>query len=288
MNILYIIFGEKIIYHIQAYLSIRTFQKQLDNSDKIYVMTTKPELYRHAGVNVIPINEDTIREWEGDFHFFWRVKIKALEYMSNHYPDSHVLYLDTDTFLYGRLSELRERLNLREGILHKDEGHPSQMISRSKRMWNQVSGKTYAGIRLGMKHHMFNAGVVAIPQDKLHTVITTALAICDSMLAEEVEHVVIEQYSLSISLYEYTNLTEGDNCIGHYWGNKDEWERFAIEMLSKAYMQNMDADEETTLINESDFNKIPIHIHHSSTAARISKFVNRLFKDKNITYINQR
>ena len=193
----------------------------------------------------------------------------------------------TDTFLYGRLSELRERLNLGEGIMHKDEGHPSQMISRSKRMWNQVSGKTYAGIRLGMKHHMFNAGVVAIPQDKLHTVITTALAICDSMLAEEVEHVVIEQYSLSISLYEYTNLTEGDNCIGHYWGNKDEWERFAIEMLSKAYMQNMDADEETTLINESDFNKIPIHIHHSSTAARISKFVNRLFKDKNITYINQ-
>ena len=52
-------------------------------------------------------------------------------------------------------------------------------------------------------------------------------------------------------------------------------------------MQNMDADEEMTLINESDFNKIPIHIHHSSTAARISKFVNRLFKDKNITYINQ-
>lgn len=285
MNILYIIFGEKIIYHIQAYFSIRTFQRQLTSSDKIFVMTTKPELYKHGGVNVIPINEDTINEWEGDYHFFWRVKIKAIEYMSIHYPDSHLLYLDTDTFLYGQLSNLKGRIDQGEGIMHKDEGHPSQMMSRSKRMWNQIAGKDYAGIKLGIKHHMYNAGVVAIPQGKLNSVISTALTICDSMLAENVERVVIEQYSLSISLYENTKLTEGDNCIGHYWGNKDEWERYAIELISRAYMEDLSIEEELSRINENDLYKMPVHIHHSSTAAKLCDFINGLFKDKDIIFV---
>ena len=98
---------------------------------------------------------------------------------------------------------------------------------------------------------------------------------------------IIYHIQAYLSIRTFQKQLDNSDKIYDYWGNKDEWERFAIEMLSKAYMQNMDADEETTLINESDFNKIPIHIHHSSTAARISKFVNRLFKDKNITYINQ-
>ncbi|MBR0264546.1 MAG: hypothetical protein IJQ60_11785 [Prevotella sp.] len=287
MNIIYVIFGDNIIYHIQTYLSIRTFQKQLDNSDKIFVMTTKPELYKHGGVNVIPISDDTIHEWEGDYHFFWRVKIKAMEYMSNHYPDGHLLYLDTDTFLFGQLSNIKERLLRGEGIMHKDEGHPSLMMSRSKKMWKQIANKYYDGIKLGMKHHMFNAGVVAIPQEKIDIVISKALAICDSMLAQGVERVVIEQYSLSISLYENTILTEGNNCIGHYWGNKEEWERFAMDIISKAYMQNLSIKEEISLINDSDLYKIPIHIHHSSTAAKIRKIIDRIFKDKNIIYIKQ-
>ena len=45
MNIFYMIFGEKAVHHVQAYLSIRTFQKQLEADDHIYVMTTHPEYY---------------------------------------------------------------------------------------------------------------------------------------------------------------------------------------------------------------------------------------------------
>jgi hypothetical protein len=47
MNIFYIIFGDNIIHHVQAYLSIRSFQQQAEGSDRLIVVTTKPELYAH-------------------------------------------------------------------------------------------------------------------------------------------------------------------------------------------------------------------------------------------------
>ena len=263
MNILYIIFGEKIVYHIQAYLSIRSFQKQLNDSDNIFVMTTRPELYAHSGINVIPVDDKTINDWEGEYHFFWRVKIKAIEYMIEHYPDSHLIYLDTDTFLYGQLNTLKEYLNQGLALMHKDEGHPSQMMTKSKRMWNQVANRTYSGITLGLQHHMFNAGVVGIPKDNARKIVATALGICDLMLSENVERIVIEQYSLSIALYELAHLKEAEKIIGHYWGNKSEWEQYASELLAKAYMTGSAISEEIEKLDVSTFYKIPVYIHQS-------------------------
>ena len=50
MNILYIVFGDKLDYHLQAYLSIRSFQKQMKDDDRIFVVTSRPEYYKHANV----------------------------------------------------------------------------------------------------------------------------------------------------------------------------------------------------------------------------------------------
>lgn len=285
MNILYIIFGEKIIYHIQAYLSIRSFQKQLDDSDKIFVMTTKPELYAHSGVNVIPVNDGTINDWEGEYHFFWRVKIKAIEYMIKHYPDSHLLYLDTDTFLYGQLNTIKEYLNQGLGLMHKDEGHPSQMMTKSKKMWNQIANRTYSEITLNLKHHMFNAGVVGIPKDNAQKIVATSLEICDQMLSENVERIVIEQYSLSIALYELTHLKEAERIIGHYWGNKSEWEQYAVKLLAEAYMTGSTINKEIEKLDVSTFYKIPVYIHQSSTGKRLHRQIDKYFKDKDAKYI---
>ena len=143
MNIFFMIFGEKAVHHVQAYLSIRTFQKQLGPDDQIFVMATHPELYASSGVEVIPISDDTITEWKGKHGFFWRAKIKAIEYMAVHYPDHHLMYLDTDTILYGSLSDLKRRLDEGCGLMHLNEGHPSEMTSRSLRMWRQTEGHTY-------------------------------------------------------------------------------------------------------------------------------------------------
>ena len=143
------IFGEKAVHHVQAYLSIRTFQKQLEADDHIYVMTTHPEYYQSSGVEAIPVTDETIRAWKGEKDFFWRVKIKAIEYMASHYPDDHLMYLDTDTILYGSLKTLKGRLDQGCGMMHLNEGHPSGMMTRTLRMWKQINGHTYGGVTLG-------------------------------------------------------------------------------------------------------------------------------------------
>jgi hypothetical protein len=287
MNIFYIIFGDNIIHHVQAYLSIRSFQQQTEGSDRLIVVTTKPELYARAGIAVEPVTDAVIKEWEGEYRFFWRVKIKAMEYLCAKYPEGHLLYLDTDTFLYGQLGALKAKLDEGCGMMHLDEGHPSAMKTKSLRMWKQVAGRQYAGITIGRHHNMWNAGVVAIPESKKQDVVATALAICDSMLADGVERVVIEQYSLSIALHEKTHLVPADGYIGHYWGNKSEWERMAYDVIARAYMKNLSVADELEALDISKLAQTPIFVRRSSTAKRLSRFIAKIFKDGEKRRVNK-
>jgi hypothetical protein len=281
MNILYIIFGTDIIYHVQAYLSIRSFQKQLGDNDKIIVITTAPQYYRKCeSAEVIGIDNAQIKEWKGSHDFFWRTKIKAIEYISKRYPNDPLLYLDTDTFLYGSLDNMKSDLSSGKGLMYLNEGHPSTMMTKSLRMWKQVSNKNYGGITITKKHDMWNAGVVGIPQNSIESVIQTALNVCDDMLDADTEKIVIEQYSLSIALSEKTQLTEAQNYIGHYWGNKEGWTKIASDFMLKAYMSDYTLEEELTHLDEIPFCKEPIYIHHSSTAKKLIKHINTIFPDK--------
>lgn len=285
MNIFYMIFGEKAVHHVQAYLSIRTFQKQLEADDHIFVMTTHPEYYQSSGVEAIPVTDEKISEWKGEKDFFWRVKIKAIEYMAAHYPDDHLMYLDTDTILYGSLKTLKERLDQGCGMMHLNEGHPSEMMSRTLRMWKQVAGHSYGGVTLGQQHCMYNAGVVAIPKDKLAEVSQLALTLCDGMLDDDAERIVIEQYSLSIALYERTDLKVAEDLIGHYWGNKPEWEAMAYDLMVKSYMKGQTVKEAVETLDVEQLCKMPVYIHRSSTAERLRKLIAGCFKDKGHKYL---
>ena len=90
MNILYIVFGDKLDYHLQAYLSIRSFQKQLKDDDHIFVVTSRPEYYNHANVTTLNVTDDEIEAWKGPHHFFFRVKIIAMDLLASKYPDQHI------------------------------------------------------------------------------------------------------------------------------------------------------------------------------------------------------
>lgn len=49
MNIVYLTFGEKTNIHVQAYLSILSFRKQMDDSDRIVIVTTAPSFIGKHG-----------------------------------------------------------------------------------------------------------------------------------------------------------------------------------------------------------------------------------------------
>ena len=104
MNILYLVFGKNLDVHLQVEFSIITLLHELTDEDKIHVITTNPSFYNHLKekINLITISEQTLKEWRGKHDFFWRCKIKAIEYIAQEYPAQDFMYLDGDTFLIDK------------------------------------------------------------------------------------------------------------------------------------------------------------------------------------------
>lgn len=280
MNIVYLVFGNRLSDHLQAQFSILTFLREATKEDRIHVITTSPQFYARMKehVNVISITEDKLHAWKGKYNFFWRVKIKAIEYMAELYPGQDMMYVDSDTFLReGGLKEVRMRLCEGKGLMHLDEGHPRNMRTKSLRMWKQIGRRTYGGVTVGMKHDMWNAGVVAIPYKKMGEVVNLALALCDGMLEDDAERVVIEQYSLSIALYENTELVPAEGWIGHYWGNKEQWLGLISDFMLKSYMANSTVADDMAQLGSFPFATTPLYVRKSNTKRRLVCLLDKLF-----------
>lgn len=286
MTIMYLTFGQNIEYHVQAYLSMISFRKQMTNHDRIVMVTTSPQFYKHASwAEIIPIDEKKIEEWQGQYHFFWRSKIMAIDAVGRRYPNDDLLYLDCDTVLCGSIDYLKKMLTEGNGLMDVNEGHPSGMKTKTLRMWKMIQGHTYGGILLGKQHNMYCAGVVGIPKEKREEIVKTALSLCDGMLADHVERVVIEQYSLSVALFEKTTLLETKDCIAHYWSTKEKWMATAMMMMSKSLLTNASLEEELKIFEETDWTQIPTYVHKSNTARRLTNIINNIFPDRDHRYI---
>ena len=290
MTILYLTFGDKTEFHVQAYLSMLSFRRQMTAEDRIVMVTTAPQLYWHMEkwVEIIAIGDEVIDAWQGEHHFFWRAKIKAIEHVSRLYPQDDILYLDCDTILYGDINELKRPLAEGIGLMDENEGHPSGMKTKTLRMWKTIAGRTYGGITLGRQHNMYRAGVVGIPHAKAPEVLTTALALCDGMLSDGAERIVIEQYSLSVALFERVGLRETYPVIAHYWASKEYWIKAGMELMARVLLTKASPEEEMRMYEALDFSQLPIYVYRSNTARRLKGLVGRVFKDRDFKYIVQK
>ena len=287
MNIFYLVFGTDISYHLEAYLSIRSIQKQLTPEDRIFVQTTNPEFYKHASVEILPLSAQQIEKWKGTHDYIFRVKTLAIKEFAQEHPEEDLLYLDTDTFLYGQLDELRLRLQNGQGLMHKLEGHPESMKWGTHKMWKIVKGRSYRGITLGERHNMWNSGVLGIPASKAEQVLETSLSICDMMLDEGIKVHIIEQYCTSVAMEELTNLRLACDHIGHYWGNKREWHHLSATIFLSSLMRGADIEEEKMALTHDIMTRLPVSIHRPTTAVKIKKVIDKLFPNNNYQYVGK-
>ena len=278
MNILYLVFGENQQNHAQAYFSICSFLGQMDAHDRVYVMTDAPDFYERLNkkIEILTINKTQLDDWQGSHQFFWRAKIKAIEYICRLHPKESVLYLDTDTFLYSDIKTLKS--DLENPVMHLNEGELSKLKSKTEKlMWQQVGNKTFGGILIQAHHAMWNAGVVGMPANKGLKICQLALDICDDMLEANVTRRLIEQFALGVALSENGEMKPAENYIGHYWSNKEGWsveiERFIINSSLKN--NSLEADIED--IKRFDFSKISILKRIPNTQKRLKKLVEKWF-----------
>ena len=289
MHLLYITFGKEISNHVQAAFSICTFLTQQEWVSSINVLTDEPSYYQHlhSNVNVMELDNDTLRSWRGPHDFFWRIKIKGMALLCKKYNGEPVMYLDTDTFLYRPPMNMIASLSAGKAVMHACEGPLAVAASKTeKRMWNQVKGRSFGKLVIASTQHMWNAGVVATPNTANQADIELALQICDDMCAAGVTRRLIEQFSLSVALDKTYSLTAASECVAHYWSHKDAWNVFISRFFMQAYLQRWSLPQIINAIQELDFSRLPILFIQRNTGLRLHRTINRLFHARQIKYVS--
>lgn len=282
MNIVYLVFGRDISYYQQVFFSVYTAFLTKSESDRIIILTEDASFFKQieSYVTIIPLDKALLTEWQGSYGYFFRLKIKALEYVAKEYPNQNLLYLDGDTFIYNSLVSIKEELDKGSTIMHVNEGFLAQLPTKSeKKMWKSLKYKTFAGVYIDEKTAMWNSGVIGISAKYLET-ISLALNICDEMCLANIEYFTKEQLAFALAGSTFTTIQPADHVIGHYWGNKDEWDEIISTWMKQSLMRNYSFTEMLDEVAKIPFDQIPFYYRHSNTYKRLSKQLKNKFKPK--------
>lgn len=288
MHLLYITFGKNATIHSQAAFSVYTFLAQNENITSINIITDSPDYYEHIKdrVRIVKVSRYQLQEWKGPHNFFWRIKIKGLEWICREYAGEEVMYLDTDTFLFQPLSHLQQRLKDGFALMHEDEGILSESENKTERnTWRQIKNKIFGGLVMNGQQRMWNAGVVATPNTKDAAEFTLSLNLCDELCSADVPRRLIEQFSLSTALQHVYGLKPSHTAIAHYWSNKAEWDSRISAFFTAAHLKGLTVQKAIENISSFDFKSIPIKKRSSNAARRWHQLIEHLFKQSSADYI---
>lgn len=288
MNLLYLTFGNIPTIHLQTAFSAYSFLAQREAISTVNIITDNVEFYEHLQphVNIIKVTPQELTEWKGEQQFFWRIKIKAIEKASQLYPGEPVLYLDTDTYLFGNAANLKAQLLNGKAFMHDDEGALSAKTTKTqKNMWRQIAGKSFGNLLMQPTDKMWNAGVVGTPNTQNGAECELALAICDEMCRRGVTRYFIEQYSLSLALEKTYGLLEAKTAVAHYWSTKEIWTSRIHDFFIEAYFAGW--SYETILNNMQGFDSsaLPIYQKVKTTNVRLKGLVDKMFPNKDFRYV---
>lgn len=290
MNLIYIVFGQNFNNHLQANFSILSFLSGKNSADKIYVMTDDDKYYKdvvNQGVEIILVTQEQLQIWQEPHGFFWRIKIKAIQYVIEKYPDKNWLYLDADTFLVNDFDEVRSKLDRGESVMHLDEGKLSELNSKTEKlMWQQSKGKKFAGYDITEDLSMWNAGAIGIPSKNATSLITNILQLCDEMCEAGITRRLIEQFAFSVILSKTTKISSCDDVIVHYWANKEEWNDLILELFTRAHLQDLNQENLIASFQNIEFNKLAVYKKGSSTRVKMGKIINKLFPDTDKKFLH--
>ena len=288
MNLLYLTFGNDTSIHLQAAFSIYSFLSENKQVNTVNIITDNASFYSHLGkmVHIITINKEEIIEWQGEYNFFWRIKIKAIEKLCHLYPGEPIVYLDTDTFLYNNIEFIQQTLSNNGALMHINEGFLSEKNSKTeKKMWQQIAGKKFGDIIMHSKDSMWNAGVVATPNTQNGNDLILALKICDEMCANKVSKRLIEQYALSLALDKTYGLVEAKSSIAHYWATKQLWNIKISALFLEAYFAQWGDAAIIKKVNLLSKERIPVFERVKNTNLRLKVIIDKLFPIKNIQFL---
>lgn len=291
MNILYITFGLNERNHLQAAFSIHSFLAFNAPVGVITIITDQPGFYRRFGnrVNLIHLAPDVLKAWKGPKDFFWRVKIKSLELIAEQLPQEPLLYLDTDTFLYRDFTPALELLSRGKAGMHENEGSLSDIGTKSARLTAaNATAIRQEGFRNLASYPMWNAGAVLVPNTRGAKEFRLALEICDKLLEVSTRPILVEQLALSAALEQVYGLEPLHPVVAHYWSTKDEWNELISQYFLSVYLKDMNETEAFDAFRQINFHAVPVKRIQRNTKRRLKGLIDRVFDDKEISYLEKK
>ncbi len=282
MNIVYLVFGNQLAIHQQANFSILTLLANGgDSFGNIIVITDAPDYYENIQSDkliVELIDDETLTRWKGKYNYIFRAKIKALDFVINKYPSQSLLYLDSDTFVVNSLNTIQKQLSENYYLLHVNEGRLSESRKNTqKSIWKSIKNKTFSSIKIKPNLCMWNAGIIGIPAQNNEAYIKLILALSDKIYETNIKKKLVEQLSFSIVLQEQEKFIECEKEIGHYWGNKEEWNAKISSFLLSNHLKNRTFKQEIAAISSFKLQALPVVVKKSNTAKRLKQLIDKIF-----------
>jgi hypothetical protein len=278
---IYLSFGKNLNNHTQAIFSILTVRKFAPQNSRFVVYTDQEKYYNWVKdfVEIRLISKETFTLWEGEYRFVWRIKLMAM--LDSATKDlGHLVYLDVDTFVFAPLSPMMEALDKGMSFMHLPENTLSSDKAKYKKtMWLQTRGKTFGSLQIDENSMMWNAGVVALSSENKSRLLNQALICNDQMCAANVSRQLIEQFSLSLALHNSGKMDKASKWIGHYWGNKEEWNHNIHYYFSGLLQSDISIHEAIELLDISIWKQLPISRSKQSLNKHLSKFAQSKWPD---------
>ena len=286
MNLVLLTFGRHSENHYQAMFAALSFLKD-PLINKVVILTDQADFYRliQEKAEIIHLDQKQLLEWQGPQQFFWRIKIKALERVQSDYPSDHLLYIDSDTFLAGDLKSIHTQLNAGHVLMYKRESVLADKTDKTlRKMYRTLNGKTLAEVKINGQSEMWNAGVIGLPASQAESLIRRALRLCDEICSTSCPRRLVEQFAFSLALDSTAKLHGCEQSIGHYWGNKTEWNQHITKFFADAMLKRLEYKECICLISRFNWQSVPLEKKRRRTNEKLKRLVDKLFKDKNIRH----
>jgi len=288
MNLMLLAFGPNLRNHHQACFAILTLLKE-SPPPRITVYTDMPELYRaFLGRRVVleTTPYEKLQRWQGRHQFFWRIECMAVQEMARRHPGEHLIYVDSDTFLADGLhSGVVRKLEAGTALMHEDEGLLRSLRTRTERgTWEALRGRRFCGVPVDRSTRMWNAGVIAIPGAHAEAVADRVVEVCDALCETPAPRRLLEQLAFSVTLEHLVGIEPASPWVGHYWGNKDEWNAAIGQFLIASRLGKRTLDDDIALLRDFDFSRIPVRKKQKNTKLRLQRLLDQHFPLRETIY----